>query len=177
MSIENIDKLLKKFNSLDSGIRKDITMQAVKKADLLVQKQARLLTPYNTQNLRRSIKVKEEIIGSKITGSVFTNLEYAPYVEFGTGPVGQENHHGISPAMSPRYSQKGWMIPADAISKDDAESYHFKPAIKNGQIIGYYTKGQPAIPYLYPALKDHEKNAVKLIKKDIAKSIKEICKK
>lgn len=176
-SIENIDSLLRRFDRLDSGMRKDIMLKAVKKGDLMVQSEAKLLAPYKGHNLRRSIKTKEEVIGTKIVGSVYTNLEYAPYVEFGTGPAGQENHQGISPGITPRYSQRGWMIPADAISEDDAQYYHFKPAMKNGQIIGYYTKGQPARPYLYPALKDHEKTIVKRMKIEIAKSVKELCKK
>lgn len=176
-SIENMDVLLKKLAKMDSGIQTDIMMKVVKKDDLIVQEKARLSAPYNSRNLQRSIKVREEIKGTAIIGSVYTNLEYAIYPEFGTGPIGQENHQGISPKVTPRYSQKGWMIPADAISKKDAERYHFKPAMKNGEVIGYYTKGQPARPYMYPALKNQEKGLQKMNKEYVSRRLKELCKK
>ena len=74
------------------------------------------------------------------------------YVEFGTGPTGQAHHNGISPDVDPVYSQSGWMIPADAMSPDDAEQYGFGIAKgKDGEVIGYYTKGQVAQPFMYPA--------------------------
>lgn len=177
MNIENVDNLLKKLSKIDSGIQKDIMLKAIKQADLQIQKQARLLAPYNSNALRRSIKTKETVNETNVIGSVYTNLEYAPYVEFGTGPVGQENHQGISPQVTPHYSQKGWMIPVDAISSEDAERYHFKPAIKNGEVIGYYTKGQPARPFLYPALKDQEEGLKRMTSKYIKKRLKELCKK
>lgn len=177
MSVENVDQLIKKLSKLNSGIQQDIMKETVRQCDIQVQKQARLLAPYNSNNLRRSILTNEEVKGDKIVGSVYTNLDYAIYPEVGTGPVGQKNHQGISPKITPRYSQKGWMIPGDAISKKDAEMYHFKPAMKDGKVIGYYTKGQPATPYLYPALKDQEKGLKNFAKNHVAKKIKEMCKK
>lgn len=175
-SIENINSLLKKLAELDSEMETDIMLKVIKRDDLQVQKQARLLAPFSSGNLRRSIKTKEEVKGTSITGTVYTNLEYAMYNELGTGPIGQANHQGISPKITPRYSQKGWVIPADEISEKEAEMYHFKAVIKNGEVIGYYTKGQPARPFLYPALKDQEKILEEMNKKYILKRLKELCK-
>ncbi len=177
MSINNIDMLLKRLSRMDAEIQNDIMLKAIKRADIQIQKQARLLAPYNSRALQRSIKTNEEVKGTKIIGSVYTNLDYAIYPEVGTGPVGQKNHEGISPVISPRYTQKGWMIPVSEISSEEAEMYHFKPVMKNGKIIGYYTMGQPARPYLYPAIKNQEKGLQKIVGKYITKRLKESCKK
>lgn len=44
---------------------------------------------------------------------------------------------------------------------------------KDGKVIGYYTKGMPARPFMYPALKDNEDQINKNIAKDLKKAIKE----
>lgn len=50
-----------------------------------VQKNAKLLAPVGyTGHLRNSIKTKSQITQDGVEASVFTNLEYAPYLEFGT---------------------------------------------------------------------------------------------
>lgn len=177
MSVEGSKELLYKLASLEESIANDIVLKAVKRADLMVQEQARLLCPFETRNLRRSILTKETLKNSKVIGSVYTNLDYAQYVEFGTGPKGNNNHEGISPNITPRYSLTGWMIPVGHISQSDAEKYHFIPVEKNGVIIGWYTMGQAAKPFLYPALKNNEDIIRNSISKYIQKSLREICKK
>lgn len=56
-----------------------------------VQRNAKYLCPVDTGALRNSIKTKGNINKSEVSGQVFTNLEYAPYVEFGTGQRGRES--------------------------------------------------------------------------------------
>lgn len=98
----------------------------------------------------------------QVIGECYTNNGHAIYVEFGTGPVGQENHQGISPDHNPVYSQTGWMIPGDAMDPDAAEQYGLGIARgKDGEVIGYYTNGQPAQPFMYPALKDNQDEVLK----------------
>ena len=58
---------------------------AVDKACLFVEGEARRKAPRRTGNLRRSIESKVENNGDEIVGTIFTPLEYAPYVEYGTG--------------------------------------------------------------------------------------------
>ena len=65
------------------------------------------------------------------------------------------------------------MIPASAMSEKDAEDYGLGIAKKDGKVIGYYTKGMPARPFMYPALKDNEDQINKNIAKDLKKAIKE----
>ena len=161
------DDIEQKFSALvnvsENGLQKKVHEQALR-----IQAQAKELCPvrrYGTGgSLRQSIHVSTECQENIIHSEVFTNSEYAPFVEFGTGPTGQSNHNGISPDVDPVYSQSGWIIPADAMSPDEAEQYGFGIAKKGDEIIGYYTKGQVAQPFMYPAFA--------MLKEDIAKEIK-----
>lgn len=47
-----------------------------------IQKNAKLLAPVDTGNLRNSIKTKSETTQDGANAQVYTNMEYAPYVEF-----------------------------------------------------------------------------------------------
>ena len=63
------------------------------------------------------------------------------------------------------------------MSVEKAKSYGFRVAYKNGDVIGYYTRGQMARPFMYPALHDQENAIVKIAQMEFMKKIKEICKK
>lgn len=156
--IKGLDSFFKKLNNLPAGITKDVAKQ-VKREGKTVQAAAKMLSPVQSGELRQSIKEKTELLeDGAVRSTVFTNKKYAGYVEFGTGPVGQEHHEGISPEVNPAYSQKGW-------SYYDAELDAF-----------IHTRGQPAQPFLYPALKDYEKTATKNIKSAIKAGLKKECK-
>jgi HK97 gp10 family phage protein len=73
----SIDKLILKLENLSD----DAVKEALNKACLIVQNSAKEKVPVNTGNLRNSITY--EVEGNE--GIVGTNVEYAPYVEFGTG--------------------------------------------------------------------------------------------
>ena len=133
--------------------------------DRIMRKQAEVvraaavyLVQVKTGELRGSIHtaVKHERNGTQ--GVVYTNKEYAPYVEFGTGPVGQVNHGGISPHVRVSYRQDPWV-------------YYDK---RNERFV--YTKGQPAQPYMYPALKNNEKNIVRGFREDVEREIQKAVK-
>lgn len=57
-----------------------------------IQKNAKYLTPVDTGQLRNSIKTKSEVKQDSVEAQVYTNVEYAPYVEFGTGQRGSESN-------------------------------------------------------------------------------------
>lgn len=150
--IKNLDKLQRKLTKL-----KDIeTKKVIEKASGYVRDEARKLVPVDEGQLKQSISYKVVSENKKHTGIVFTNLEYAPYVEFGTGPKGQENHKGISPEITPKYSLKGWSYFDD----------------KTGKFI--YTKGQKAQPFLYPALHKNRKKIKEFIKAETKKEISKL---
>lgn len=146
--IEGAEELERKLNSISDGMKKEIIEKAVRKGIQTVRAEAVLMCPVDTGELRISIKTNVEVSSDTAFGIVYTNKEYAPYVEFGTGPAGQENHSEISPEVSPEYRQTGWSY------KDE-----------NGEWI--YTNGQPAQPFLYPALKNNETKVKKQIMDEI----------
>ncbi|WIF95017.1 HK97-gp10 family putative phage morphogenesis protein [Caminicella sporogenes] len=88
MSIQGLDRLLRKLNALGGNSKKALK-RGISKAARLVQGDAKDLCQVDTGRLRNSIKssVKEE--RGKIIGKVGTNVEYAAYVEFGTGQRGK----------------------------------------------------------------------------------------
>lgn len=59
--------------------------EAMKKAVLLVERSAKQKVPKGNGELGRSITSDVEVDVNEIRGIVYTPLEYAPYVEYGTG--------------------------------------------------------------------------------------------
>ena len=78
IELEGLDEVLNELDKLDETV--DLT-QALGKACALVERTAKQLAPKDSGELRRSITSKVE----NNVGVVSTPLEYAPYVEFGTG--------------------------------------------------------------------------------------------
>ncbi len=150
------EELLLKLAQMDSSIRNEIVRKAVLKGAEFIRREAVLLCPVDSGELRNSIMCMVEQNNHETVGTVYTNKEYAPYVEFGTGPVGAANHFGISPEATPTYRQSGW-----GYYDDKNESW-------------LYTNGQPARPFMYPALKNNEEKATEMIQKDIIKYLKEV---
>ncbi len=59
-------------------------VQAVKKATLMVQRDARINAPVDTGRLRASIVPTVTLAGKIVRGVVGSNVVYAPFQEFGT---------------------------------------------------------------------------------------------
>lgn len=152
MNIIGLDRLYKKFNALDNVMQDNIA-RCVETQAKRVQAEAKLMCPVNEGELRESIRSSAEKTEYGAVGKVYTNKSYAAYVEFGTGPTGQENHEGISPNVSVAYSQKGWTYMGD-----DGEWVH--------------TKGQAAQPYMYLALKNYEDKVTTNLKANLKAAIK-----
>lgn len=87
MSVEGLDSLLKKLNSLGKNSAK-VVAQAVGEATKKVQGDAKDLAPVDLGQLRNSIQGTVQEKDGEIIGIVSTNVEYAAYVEFGTGQRG-----------------------------------------------------------------------------------------
>lgn len=117
---------------------------------------AKDLCPVGEGLLREKITHEAELISpEEVAGSCGTNLEYSLYVEMGTGPVGRDT---AVPDKSPEpkpYRANGWWIHESQIGRDVAEKYHFFH-INTEQGRFYFTNGQPAHPFLYPALSIHK---------------------
>lgn len=100
-TIKNIERLQ---NKLDKIAYLDVE-KAVKKATVFVHAQAKMLCPVDTGELRRSIHQEINDYDDKIEGRVFTGVEYAPYVEFGTGISGASTYPYDPPDIDLEYRE------------------------------------------------------------------------
>ena len=82
IKIEGLEALL---DALESIVDINKLENAVGKACALVERTAKQKAPKGNGELARSITSKTSRDGDNPVGVVFTPLEYAPYVEFGTG--------------------------------------------------------------------------------------------
>lgn len=110
--------------------------EALGKACALVERSAKQKAPKGNGELRRSITSKVE----NLEGIVYTPLEYAPYVEFGTGLFAEGQGRQDVP----------WCY------KDDAGEWHS-------------TSGMPPQPYLRPALEENREEITRILKEGLTK--------
>lgn len=109
---------------------------AIGKACALVEGEAKKKAPKDTGALRRSIS--STVKGTE--GIVFTPLEYAPYVEYGTG----------------LFAEKGGRKDVPWYYKDEEGKWH-------------RSSGQHPHPYMRPALNENREEILRLIKEGIIK--------
>ena len=151
VTIKGIDRLKQRFNEIANMELKT----AMNKATQLVHGQAKALAPVDKGQLAGSIHMQVKDTGKELQGRVYTNVEYAPYVEFGTGITGNGTYPYKVKGLNLVYRNKGW-----AYYDED-----------KGEWI--YTKGQEAQPYMYPALKMHEKTIKQIFKNGVHTKLKE----
>lgn len=88
MAAENIE--IRGLEGLEEKLAKAVNPETIKaaleKACMLVERSARQKAPKGNGQLRNSITSKVE----GLEGVVYTPLEYAPYVEYGTGLFAEE---------------------------------------------------------------------------------------
>lgn len=137
MAIENLDKLISKLEKLDN------VNQAMEQACILVENEAKIKCPVDNGLLRNSITHYIEDNPDELVGVVGTNVEYAPYVEFGTGI----------------YSSLG-------NGRQDRWKY------KDAKGEWHSTIGQHPQPYLQPALEENRRKIEKMFKEQIKKGVK-----
>lgn len=88
MTVEGLDSLFKKLDRLGKNSTK-VVVKAVGEATKKVQGDAKDLAPVDLGQLRNSIQGTVQEKDGEVIGIVSTNLEYAAYVEFGTGQRGK----------------------------------------------------------------------------------------
>ncbi|MGL4571855.1 MAG: HK97-gp10 family putative phage morphogenesis protein [Clostridium sp.] len=138
-SVINVESLVKKLDRLGVDAEKAVK-QSMSKNIEEVKGAAKALCPVDSGDLRGSIYKRTVKKKGKIQGIVYTNKEYAPYVEFGTGRIGEATNGNTEVNLS--YKQD-W-------------------------------KGRPAVPFMYPALKNNEESVLDNIKEDLRKALREI---
>ena len=131
VKIEGLEHLNK---TLETLLSTENMTQAMGQACAAVEASAKKKAPKDSGALRRSIASKVETEGGDIQGIVYTALEYAPYVEYGTGLFAESNGRTDVP----------WVY------QDDEGNWHS-------------TKGQKPQPFLRPALNENRKTVVKIL--------------
>ena len=133
-----------KFNGVDNLLQKlekvggpDLET-AMEKACLVVEAAAKQNAPKDTGALRNSIESRVETKEGEIQGIVFTPLEYAPYVEYGTGLFAENGGRKNVP----------WVYQND-----------------KGEWCS--TKGQPPHPYMRPALNSNREKIKEILGESI----------
>lgn len=132
IKFEGLEEVLNKIEKLGDTTQLG---EALGIACALVERSAKQKAPKATGELRRSITSKVETNGTEINGVVFTPLEYAPYVEFGTGLFAESGGRKDVP----------WNY------KDDKGDWHS-------------TSGMKPHPYMRPALEENREQIIKVIK-------------
>lgn len=87
-SMEGLNEVLATLSALGGNV-KESSRKGIERGAKKIQTNAKMLcTTGKTGQLKNSIKTKSEITQQGAKAQVFTNLEYGPYVEFGTGQRG-----------------------------------------------------------------------------------------
>ena len=128
--IHGLDEILERLDSLTNSSRFEM---AIGKACALVERSAKEKAPKGNGELRRSITSKVE----GTTGIVFTALEYAPYVEYGTGLFAENGGRKDVP----------WNY------QDDKGEWHS-------------TSGQHPQPFMRPALDENREQIKRIISEE-----------
>lgn len=139
--------------------------QNIADAGNFVRSAAVLLAPVGPSggNLRSSIQMMTYQEDDMYVAEVYTNAQYAHYVELGTGPKGLADHAGISPEVHPSYTPNPWWIHESQLDVGVAEMYHWHYIdTPDGRF--YICYGQAAQPFMYPALKDNEQTVLDILK-------------
>lgn len=156
---------------LDKVIAAANNPKNLNEAGEFVQAQAKLLAPADTGYLRNSIFLDVEKTTEGAEAKIYTNLQYAPFVEFGTGPKGAANHEGVSPEVTVAYTMEPWWIHESMVEPGVAEKYHWYH-IDTEQGRFYKIEGQAAQPFMYPAIHDNVKTVVDIIHIGIKEALK-----
>jgi len=88
VTIKNVDRLIQRLNKIADMELKKTVVDATK----VVHAQAKALAPVDTGTLAGSIHQEVKVKSESVEGRVFTNVQYAPYVEFGTGVKGNGSY-------------------------------------------------------------------------------------
>lgn len=133
IKFEGLDELIKRLDKISSPENVEF---ALGQACALVERSAKQKAPKGVGELRRSISSKVE----GLQGIVFTPLEYAPYVEYGTG----------------LFAEEGGRMDVPWHYQDEKGEWHS-------------TSGMHPQPYMRPALEENRQNIKAIIMEELTK--------
>lgn len=134
--ISNMDEILNQIEELADSSK---MRSAMGKACALVERSAKQKAPRGTGELSRSITSKVDVENGEVTGLIFTPVEYAPYVEYGTG-LFAEGGNGRKDVP--------WCY------QDDKGEWHS-------------TSGMPPHPYMRPAIDENREQILRILKEGL----------
>lgn len=131
IEFEGAEKLIARLDKMsdEAALKKNLETAA-----LLVERSAKQKAPKDTGALRRSITSRVE----GLEGIVYTPLEYAPYIEYGTGLFAEGNGRKDVP----------WNY------QDDKGNWHS-------------TSGLKPHPYMRPSLDENREKIVDILKEGV----------
>ena len=135
MRIEGLDAILQRFEDIADTTPIE---QAMGKSCALVEALAKQTAPKDTGALRNSITSEVLKVDGEVVGTVFTPLEYAPYIEYGTG-----------------------LFAVDGGRKDVPWNYQDEKGV------WHKTNGQKPQPFLRPALADNREKIMNILKESV----------
>ena len=130
--IEGLVEIVETLNKLENT---ESIVKGIELGCAAVERDAKKKAPKNTGELKRSITSKVENEGRQVVGKVFTPLEYAPYVEYGTG----------------LFAEKGGRKDVPWHYMDEKGEWHS-------------TNGQRPQPFMRPALQENRERILEYIK-------------
>lgn len=135
VKIEGLDEVLA---AIEKAADPDKVVSAMGKCCALVERTAKQKAPKDTGALRNSITSDVIVEGGEVKGVIYTPLEYAPYVEYGTGLFAEEGGR-----------KTPWVY------EDE----------KTGEKI--FTRGQKPQPFLRPAFNENREKIIDILKESI----------
>lgn len=131
IEVEGLEQFVTRLEEMVDPVKLE---KAMGKACALIEREAKKKAPKGHGDLRRSITSKVTTEGGEVTGTVFSPLEYAPYVEYGTGLFAETGGRKDVP----------WHY------QDDEGEWHS-------------TSGQHPHPYMRPALNENREKILEII--------------
>lgn len=135
--LQGVENIVAKIEAMADTRRLESVMGT---ACAMVERDAKTGAPKGIGELRRSITSKVESNNDAVKGTVYSPLEYAPYVEHGTG----------------LFAEKGGRKDVPWHYKDDEGKWHS-------------TSGQKPQPFMRPALNNNREDIVRLIKEGLGR--------
>lgn len=136
VKIQGVDEIVERFEEIANA---DTFKRAMAQACALVEGEARKNAPKGVGDLRRYMESRVEEQNGVIVGIVSNPLEYAPYVEFGTGLFAEDG---------------GGRQDVPWCYQDEKGEWHS-------------TRGRKPAPFLRPALNDNRENVKKILKRGL----------
>ena len=135
IEVVGLDEIFERFEEVED-INKFI--KSMEKSCALVERDAKKNAPKGDGHLRRSITSKVTQENGTVKGAIFTSLEYAPYVEFGTG----------------LFAEGGGRTDVPWCYQDEKGNWHS-------------TSGMRPSPFMRPALNDNRENIKRILKEGL----------